>query len=202
MTEDQFQQMLPNASPQAGVFFGPLAAAMREFDISGPLREAAFLAQVLHESAQLTRLVESCNYSPARLQAVFGKYFPSVEMACAYAGQAQKIANRVYAGRMGNGDEASGDGWRFRGRGLLQLTGRSNYRHCGAGLGLDLLANPDWLAQAEVASRSAAWFWANAHLNALADVGDTLGITRAINGGSNGLAEREALYQICLGALQ
>jgi len=202
MTEDQFRQLLPDASPQAGVFFGPLAAAMREFGIEGPLREAAFLAQVLHESARLTRLEESFRYSPPRLQAVFGKYFPTAASACAYAGQPQKIANRVYASRMGNGDEASGDGWRFRGRGLLQITGRSNYRHCGAELGLDLLSDPDRLAQPDGACRSAAWFWANANLNAWADEGDILAITRAINGGSNGLAERIALYQVCLGALQ
>lgn len=203
ITQYQFAQLLPdNASPQAGIFYGPLIAAMQQYDITTKVRQAAFLAQVLHESEGITALEESFKYSPARLQVVFSKHFPSAAVAAAYAGQPQKIANRVYAGRLGNGDEASGDGWRFRGRGLLQMTFHDNYLLCGMGLGLDLLESPDLLCLPENAAMSAAWFWGNRGINAIADAGDVRTVTVAVNGGINGLDERAALYQQALGVLQ
>lgn len=190
--------ILSAVMPQAGaaniaLYIDPLADACAEFDIGTPLRLASFLAQVAHESGQLSRVSENLNYSVAGLVATFPKYFTAAT-APAYARQPEKIANKVYAGRMGNGDEASGDGWRFRGRGLIQVTGRTNYGACAAALGLDLLTEPALLAAPVPACRSAAWFWKERGLNGLAEARDFVTITRRINGGIHGLAERQAYY--------
>src|ERR1041385_1279298 len=130
-------RIMPRA-PEVAAWSRVLDRAMEEFSIDTPLRKAAFLAQVAYESSELRRLVENLNYSAAGLRSTWPKRFPSDALARAYARQPERIANYVYANRLGNGDVASGDGWRFRGRGLLQVTGRSNYTAVGAALGLPL----------------------------------------------------------------
>jgi putative chitinase len=172
-----------------------LDSAMRRFEIDTPSRMAAFAAQLAHESGQLQRWTENLNYRWARLRQVFPKYFTSDAQAQAFDRQPERIANRVYASRMGNGPEASGDGWRYRGRGPIQLTGRDNYRACGSAIAVDLEGDPDLLATPGPGCLAAAWFWARNGLNALADAGDFVTITRRINGGLNGLAERRAFWE-------
>ncbi|WP_259759002.1 glycoside hydrolase family 19 protein [Pseudomonas sp. GCEP-101] len=198
--EHQLLLILPNARPVAGVFLPVLERAMCDFDIDTSPRVAAFLAQVGHESAQLTRCVESLTYSAQRLAAVWPRRFRSADgsptaLAREVAYQPERIANLVYAGRNGNGDEASGDGWRFRGRGLLQVTGRSNYRSVGEGLEQPFVARPQLLAEPRWACRSAAWWWQRNGLNALADAQRFEDITRRINGGLNGLEARVQIWR-------
>ncbi|MBC2659825.1 glycoside hydrolase family 19 protein [Pseudomonas sp. MSSRFD41] len=206
LTEQQLLQILPNARPVAGVFVPALNRAMARWKIDSRVRQAAFLAQVGHESGQLRSLVESLNYSAEALARTWPNRF-TPQTAGAYARQPEKIANKVYGGRMGNGPEASGDGWRFRGRGLLQVTGRSNYRAAGEGLGLPLEAQPELLEQAENAAQSAAWWWAQHGLNELADAGRFQDIGSIINTGAtgrvpNGATDRKALYELALKVLQ
>ena len=164
MTGAQLMQIMPLAGRRATLFLEPLKAAMVEFGIDTPLRQAAFLAQVGHESGQL-------------------RYVRELASGAAYEGR----------GDLGN--VVAGDGVRFKGRGLLQVTGRANYAACGVALHLDLLSRPDLLEQPGNACRSAGWFWQSRGLNRLADVGDQERLTRRINGGVHGLAERLALYQ-------
>ena len=166
-----------------------LADAMEMYDIIAPRRAVAFLAQIAHESARFTRLVESLNYSPQRLLAVFPKYFTPAE-AVQFAHDEERIANRVYGGRMGNGPEATGDGYRFRGRGFIMLTGRNAYRYSGRHLGEPLEESPDRAAQANVAALVAADYWAARGCNEFADADKYESITRAINGGLNGYEDR------------
>ncbi|HIE1849297.1 TPA: glycoside hydrolase family 19 protein [Pseudomonas aeruginosa] len=200
ITEQQLLQILPNAGHFAGFFVPALNVAMERFGITSPVRVAAFLAQVGHESAHLTRLVENLNYSARGLAATWPSRYRGADgqpdaLAQRLARNPQAIANNAYASRNGNGDETSGDGWRFRGRGLLQITGRSNYRAAGAGLGLPLEAEPKLLEQPDWAALSAAWWWSTHGLNELADRGEFASITRRINGGLNGHAERLALWE-------
>ncbi|WP_432432352.1 glycoside hydrolase family 19 protein [Janthinobacterium lividum] len=161
----QLVAIMPLARARAAAFLAPLNAAMLEFGITTPARQASFLSQVGHESGQLRYVRELAS------------------------GQA-------YEGRVDLGNTQRGDGVRFRGRGLLQVTGRANYAACGKALGLDLLAQPELLEQTDNACRSAGWFWQTHGLNALADSGDQLKVTRRINGGTNGLAERLALFVV------
>lgn len=203
--------VLPTSSP-ANIerFAEPLASACTEFGIDTPARLAAFLAQVAHESGNLSLVVENLNYSAEGLRAIFPRYFADATTALEFARQSQRIANRVYADRMGNGDEASGDGWRFRGRGLIQVTGRANYAACGQALGLDLLASPELLEQPGPAARSAAWYWSSHGLNSYADKGDFDGVCDLINrgrktaaeGDSIGWVDRKDHYARALSALQ
>lgn len=172
-----------------------LVAAMEEFHITTPARGAAFLAQVCHESNGLRSWVESLNYRADRLMQVWPRHFPTQLAAKRCAGHPERIANRVYAGRMGNGPEASGDGWRYRGRGPLQVTGRASYRQCGRRLCLPLEAEPDRVSTPETGFRVAGAYWSDRCLNALADAGDFEAITRKINGGITGQAQRLALYR-------
>ena len=195
------------SADRAAKWTDQLNQAMACFDVDTPLRQAGFLAQVGHESGSLSTVVENLNYSALALQQVFGKYF-TADSAADYARQPERIANRVYAGRMGNGDEASGDGWRFRGRGLIQVTGRSNYQRCGSalhqafdGYGVDLLAAPETLELPADAALSAAWFWSANGLNELADAGDIVAMTKRINGRTNGLEDRRKLYAAATSAL-
>ena len=165
------------------------------------LRLAHFFAQVLHESGCMRFDMENMNYSSDALQKVFGKYFPTKEEADAYARKPEKIANRVYANRMGNGDEASGDGWRYRGRGLIQLTGRANYKAFAEWIGnAHLMDEPD-LVCTEYAVHSAVFFWVTNDLNRFADRDDVVGLTKRINGGVNGLAHRRELLNKANGLL-
>ena len=205
ITEQQLLQILPKASPVAGLFVPALNRAMLRWKIDSRLRTAAFIAQIGHESGQLRNMVENLNYSAEALVRVWPSRFAS-GTAATYARQPEKIANRAYGGRMGNGPEASGDGWRYRGRGLIQLTGRDNYRAAAEALGLPLLDEPQLLEQAEHAAQSAAWWWKARGLNELADAGKISDIGSIINTGQPGrtpagAAERKAFYDIALRVL-
>ncbi|UBM23278.1 glycoside hydrolase family 19 protein [Pseudomonas sp. p1(2021b)] len=205
ITEQQLLQIMPKARPVVGAFLPALNRAMTRWRINTLVRQAAFLAQIGHESGQLRSLVENLNYSAESLVRTWPSRFTS-QTAPGYARQPEKIANKVYGGRMGNGSEASGDGWRFRGRGLLQVTGRDNYREVGAGLGLPLEAEPELLEQAEQAAQSAAWWWAKRGLNEMADAGRIRDIGSIINTGQpgktpHGAADRLALYDLALRVL-
>ena len=191
LTMQQLLQILPNASQVAGVFVPVLNAAMSRYQIVGAGRLAAFIAQVGHESGQLTRLVENLNYSADALRKTWPSRF-DVELATVVARKPEKIANIVYGNRMGNID--LGDGWKYRGRGLIQITGKNNYRACGEALGLGLIEQPELLEKPQHACMSAAWFWASRGLSTLADAGQFDMITQRINGGQNGAADRQALY--------
>lgn len=171
-----------------------LSEEMMDHEINTPLRSSHFLAQMSHESAGFTRFVENLNYSSEGLLKIFGKYFKN-GLEEQYARQPQKIANRVYASRMGNGDEASGDGWRFRGRGIIQITGRNNYKLYSQLIFKDdrLLQNPDLAADLSVACKIACVYWSVNKLNELADRDDLIGITRRINGATIGIAHRRDL---------
>jgi putative chitinase len=179
-----------------------LNQAMEKYEINTPPRIACFLAQIGHESGQLNRLSESLYYkTAARLVAVWPKRFPTEASAAPYVMNEEKLANFVYANRIGNGPVESGDGYRYRGRGLIQITGRSNYADVGKALGADLLNQPDLLIEPTLAAMSAAFFWYGHGLNALADdqtdddIEDFTTITKKINGGTAGLKERLALFK-------
>ena len=163
-----------------------------KFGITTAARVAGFVAQGQHESADFTILQENLNYSAKGLRSIFGKYFPDDTIANQYAKKPEMIANRVYGGRMGNGPEASGDGYKFRGRGILQLTGRANYTQCSRDLfGDDTLANdPDLVRTPEYAIITACWFWYKNKLNEICDKGDIVLLSKRINGGTIGLEDR------------
>ena len=193
-----------------------IVATCEEFEINTPQRVAAFLAQTSHESGGYTMLSENLNYKAATLAACWpnrfatlgpdkkpkkdekGKSIPTA-VANAIAGKPELIANMVYSARMGNGPAESGEGWKFRGRGLKQLTGKDNYARCGRDLGVDLVGNPDLLLEPTYAARSAGWFWKSNSLSTFADAGDIKGMTKKINGGYIGLEARQALYDACYG---
>ncbi|MFP9018703.1 glycoside hydrolase family 19 protein, partial [Pseudomonas aeruginosa] len=188
------------AGLRAGVVAGARNRGMTRCGITSLVRAAAFLAQVDHESVQVPRLGENLNSSARGLAATLPRRYPGADgqpnaLAQRLARNPRAIANNAYASRNGNGDEASGDGWRYRGRGLLQVTGRSNYRAAGAGLGQPLEQEPELLEQPEWAAISAAWWWSTHDLNELADRGEFAAITRRINGGMNGQVERLALWE-------
>ncbi len=192
LTAAQLKEIMPQATAEnIEKYLAPLNNGMPDFEINTPLRAAHFIAQVAHESGSFRYSVENLNYSAKALRAVFGKYFPTNELAEEYARKPEKIANRVYGNRMGNGDEASGDGWKYRGRGLIQLTGCDNYRRCSEGIGLNLAEDPDQVSDNPVVSvKAVGWYWQTNNLNRYADADDIKGITRRINGGLNGLEDR------------
>ncbi|ECI3777981.1 glycoside hydrolase family 19 protein [Salmonella enterica subsp. diarizonae] len=196
MNLSQFQQAACISAELAVRWYPHITAAMSEFGITAPLDRAMFLAQIGHESGGFTRIVENLNYSADGLKATFGKYFPG-DTAQLYGRTAdhpanqKAIANIVYAHRMGNIEE--NDGWNYRGRGLIQITGHDNYRDCGVGLGADLILSPQLLEQDEYAARSAAWFFASK--GCLKRSGDIKAVTKIINGGTNGLDDRKARYE-------
>lgn len=193
ITSDLLKECYPQATPQAcEAFAEPLAAACDEFEINTPQRLAAFLAQIGHESGNLRFVKENLNYSAQGLRKTFPKYFPTDDVATQYQRNPEAIANRVYANRMGNGSESSGDGWRYRGRGLIQLTGKDNYMKCMKELNI---GDPGYFETPEGASRSAGWFWSSRKLNAEADVGDIRKMTKLINGGFIGLEDRIKHYE-------
>lgn len=165
-------------------------------------RIAGFLAQTMHESGAFTVTQENLNYSVAGLRKIFNKYFPTDELARQYAKQPEKIANRVYANRMRNGDENSGDGWKFRGRGLIQLTGRDNYTKLANDLEMTLDETVKYLETPNGATASAGWFWDNNDLNSYCDKGDFIGLTKRINGGTIGLEDRQQYYNKILQLLK
>ena len=185
------------------IVFPHLQKAFDKFQINTPLRVSHFLAQVMHESGNFKFLSENLNYSSDGLKKIFGKYFPDTSSE-SYARKPEKIASRVYASRMGNGDEASKDGFKFKGRGYIQLTGKNNYTAFGKSLNEDIVANPDKLATPEYGMLSAAWFWNTNGLNEIADKGSSkeiiIKVTKKVNGGTIGLEDRinhfEELYKL------
>jgi putative chitinase len=177
----------------------PLNTVAQYYDMfENPKRCAGFLAQIAHESGGFTAVVENLNYSAKGLMGTFKKYFPTEELAKQYERKPEKIANRVYANRMKNGDEASGDGFRFRGRGLIQLTGRDNYTKFANDLGISIEETVAYLETPNGAVSSAGWFWDNNNLNGYCDRDDFIGLTKRINGGTIGLADRQHHYHIAL----
>ena len=170
------------------------------FDINTPERVAGFLAQVGHESGGFRFTVENLNYRAEALTRVWPSRFPP-GIAESYAMQPERIANRAYADRMGNGDEASGNGWAYRGRGLIQLTGKDNYAAFSLEANNEALTKPDLVAEVELAALSAGWFWSRNGLNTLADNKDIVGMTVKINGGTNGLDDRQMRYSRLLSTL-
>ncbi len=160
-------------------------------DLTSDLRLAHFLGQLAHESAGFTSVEENLNYRAERIRQVWPRRFASVAAAQPYASSAEKLANKVYASRMGNGPESSGDGWRYRGRGLIMTTGKEGYTRLSERLGVDFIANPDLLKDFPYAILSAADFWKSRNLNSFADHDDVVTITKRINGGTIGLADRK-----------
>ena len=209
ITLAQFKKFAPNTK-YAQQWYDTLFGAQTEFggkslldeyQINTPKRVAAFLAQCGHESGGFVFVTENLNYSASGLQRVFPKYFPTLELAKQYERNPKKIASRVYANRMGNGDEASAEGFAYRGRGILQLTGKDNYFWFGASLDLTPQQASEYLETFEGAAQSACWFWETNKLNRFVDGNDFKGLTRAINGGYIGLADREHHYEIALAML-
>lgn len=174
-------------------YVNPLNEVCDKFEINTPERLAMFLAQIGHESGGLSVVQENLNYRAERLAVVFPKYFKGIDTS-EYAHNPEKIANRVYANRMGNGDEESGDGYKFRGRGLIQLTGHNNYASFASDMGMDIDEAVEYLSTPEGAAMSAGWYWNKTSLNQWADSSDVLTVTKKINGGTIGLAEREHLF--------
>ena len=210
ITQEQLRAMLTtaDADARAALWVGPLNECMRNCSINTPARQAAFLAQILLESSEFHQLTEGLNYSADRLRQVWPQRFPNPETAAAHSHNPEKLANNDYANRMGNGAEASGDGWNYRGRGLIQLTGRSNYELFSRAMGIDALANPDQLQEPAGAAMSAGWFWMSKGLNEVADLAvgadadvHFVDLTRRINGGTTGLPQRRAYWQRALKAL-
>lgn len=224
LTRQIMLQLFPKSAVFVDIYLPFVQAVTHQRLISTPRRLAAFLAQVGHESAGFTVLVENLNYSADGLAATWGPRFAQKNSAGQYItvmdggrlrrlpnNDAQKlhrrpeaIANRVYSDRLGNGSEASGEGWLYRGRGLIQVTGKTNYRQCSLGLFGDerLLVSPELLHQWHWAVESAGWYWNLRNLNALADGDDFERVTKAINGGLNGQAHRLELYRQALGLLR
>jgi len=190
--QDQLAQILPG-NPYVEHWCEALNKILPDYDITTPQRVAAFLAQTAHESGSYTALHENLNYTAQSLCRVWPSHF-NASIADQYAHNPEKIANRAYAGRMGNGDEASGDGWNFCGRGLLQVTGRVNYQAFADSLQMNITDVPAFLQTFEGAVQSACWFWENNNLNSYADSGDFVTMTKKINGGTLGLDDRQHRY--------
>jgi putative chitinase len=168
----------------------PLNETFTRFVIATPRQQAGFIGQCSHECGNFRVLEENLNYRAATLMKLWPKRFPTQEIANAYEKNPRRIANMVYSSRMGNRDEASGDGYRFRGRGCIQLTGHAGYYHAGKDLGVDFVKDPDLVATPKYAALTAGWFWSTHNCNALAENGDWTGLTKKINGGVIGLADR------------
>jgi len=185
---DQLKQMVKN--PYIDHWHEALDQLLDDYEINTPLRVAHFVAQCAHESGNFVFIKENLNYRAASLMTTFKKYFPTADLAQQYEKRPEKIANRVYANRMGNGDEESGDGYKYCGRGLIQLTGRDNYTFFAGSLDISIEEAAEYLATFEGAAQSACFFWEQNNLNRFADVNDVKGLTRAINGGYIGLEDR------------
>ena len=204
LTEQQLKQLLPK-NPYVSYWHTALAQLFPDYEINTPQRVAAFIAQCAHESGGFMVLQENLNYKWQSLRKVFPKYFPTDDIAQQYASKPNKqeaIANRVYASRMGNGPEESGDGWRYRGRGLIQLTGRDNYAWFAASLQISPEEATEYLGTFEGAAQSACWFWETNKLNQWADKGDIVTLTKRINGGTIGLQDRIKHYEHALHVLE
>ena len=181
LTKQQLRELLPK-NPYIDNWHNALSQLLPDYEINTPQRIAAFIAQCAHESGNFVFLTENLNYKAESLMKIFGKYFKDMATAKAYEKKPEKIANRIYANRMGNGDEASGDGWRYRGRGLIQLTGKTNYTWFAASLEISAEEAAEYTQTFEGAAQSACWFWETNKLNKEADAGDIKTMTRKING--------------------
>jgi putative chitinase len=182
-----------------GKWFEPLQETFEKYQINTAKRQACFIGQTMHESGGYKHLVENLNYSAKGLMNTWPSRFPDADVAEKYARQPEKIANKVYSGRMGNTED--GDGAKYIGRGLIQLTGKDNYKAFGDAIGEDLLANPELVQEPRYAALSAGWFWNKRGLNALADVMDIATMTKRINGGSIGIDDRKAKIAMVLNAI-
>lgn len=197
LSRQQLAELLPG-NPYLDYWYSALERCLPDYDINTPERVAAFIAQCAHESGEFRVLKENLNYRAVTLRKVFPKYFPNDQLAAQYAGKQEMIANKVYASRMGNGDEASGDGFRYCGRGLIQLTGKNNYQNFADSIETPVEELPEYLATFEGAVQSACWFWETNNLNQWADKGDILTLTKRINGGTIGLEDRIKHYNHAL----
>jgi putative chitinase len=203
ITKEQLKELIPG-NPYLNEWHEALEQLLPDYEIDTPQRIAAFIAQCAHESGGFRAIKENLNYKAATLRKIFPKYFPTDDLANAYASMPNKqeaIANRVYANRMGNGDEHSGDGYRYCGRGLIQLTGKQNYQNFADSIETSVEDASEYLATFEGAAQSACWFWESNNLNRFADVGDIKGLTKAINGGYIGLDDRIKHYNHALHVL-
>ncbi len=203
LTLQQLKQLLPK-NPYVDHWHHALSQLLPDYEINTPQRIAAFIAQCAHESGGFMVLKENLNYKAATLRKIFPKYFPTDAMAAEYAAKPNKqeaIANLVYANRMGNGSPETGDGYRYCGRGLIQLTGKTNYTWFAASLGIPVEEAAEYLQTFEGAAQSACWFWETNNLNRFADTNDIKGLTKAINGGYIGLEDRIKHYEHALHVL-
>lgn len=197
ITTELLLKIAPNTNPDRLEGFAEgLTTACAHYEINTPSRVACFLAQVAHESGGFTAVKENLNYSADGLTKIFHKYFPTLEHANPYARNPEAIANKVYANRMGNGDEHSGDGFKYRGRGCIQLTGHDNYHAFAHDMQLPIDEAVEYLETFEGACMSAAWFWNKNHLNQWADHEDMVTLTKKINGGTIGLEDRKHHFHI------
>ena len=200
LTREQLAQIIPG-NPYLDHWHHALSLALPDYEINTPQRVASFLAQCAHESGGFRALKENLNYKAASLRRVFPKYFPDDNIAAHYAGKQEMIANRVYGNRMGNGPEESGDGYKYCGRGLIQLTGKSNYQAFADCIETPVEEFPEFLQTFEGAVQSACWFWESNNLNQFADRGDIITMTKRINGGTIGLEDRIKHYNHALHVL-
>jgi len=196
LTKEQLSKLIPG-NPYLDHWFDALSQALPDYEINTPQRIAAFLAQCAHESGSFTAIKENLNYKAESLCKVWPRYF-NAGNAAQYAHNQEAIANRAYGGRMGNGPEESGDGWKFCGRGLIQLTGRSNYQAFADSIQISIDDASEYLKTFEGCVQSACWFWEANNLNQYADSGDILTMTKRINGGTLGLDDRIKHYQHAL----
>ncbi len=200
LKKEQLKQLLPR-NPYIDQWYKALSQLLPDYEINTPKRIASFIAQCAHESGSFVFLTENLNYKAESLIKVFPKYFKDMATAKAYEKQPQKIANKIYADRMGNSNEASGDGWKYRGRGLIQLTGKTNYTWFAASLEISPEEAAEYTQTFEGAAQSACWFWETNKLNTFADSGDIVTMTKRINGGTIGLDDRIKHYEHALHVL-
>jgi putative chitinase len=202
LTQDQLSQIVPG-NPYIDHWYEALAQLLPDYDINTPQRIAVFIAQCAHESGGFTAIKENLNYKPDTLVKLFKKYFDleTAQRYCAMPNKQEAIANRIYANRMGNGPEESGDGYRYCGRGLIQLTGKDNYTRFAQSLEITPTEVSEYLKTFEGCAQSACWFWESNNLNDLADKGDILNLTKRINGGTIGLDDRIKHYNHALHVL-
>ena len=184
-----------------GSWLAALLTVPQNYGIDTPNELASFIAQLAHESSEFTRLEENLNYRSSRLMAVWPRRFTSSEMAMSYAHNPERLANFVYANRMGNGTPESGDGWRYRGRGPIQLTGRSNYERCAEDTGMNIVNEPTRLLLPIEGITSAAWYWKVRDLDRFDDDEDARMETKIVNGGTHGVARRQAYLDLALAEL-
>jgi putative chitinase len=197
ITQAQLKSCI-GANPYLEQWCNALNQLLPDYNIDTPQRVAAFIAQCAHESGNFVFLKENLNYRAESLMRTWPRHFPTIDIATQYARQPERIANRAYANRMGNGDEASGDGWRYAGKGLIQLTGRNNYEAFAESIETPIEEIPAYLETFEGAVQSACWFWETNNLNQWADAGDIKTLTKRINGGLIGIEDREKHYNHAL----